>query len=129
MLKRRSLPGTLDPSAAVSWGILGPDEALDAAVLAAAENRLLEPGAAQGVPDLDVAVCATDRESKRRDTAAGFGGGGVREGERIDRLRVIGDETAAVDIHDGGGCALRLYEGCVGRFAVDRAFFFPLSSC
>lgn len=83
-------------------GVHRPRQSFDAAILSPAQDRLLEPGAAQGVPDLDIAIGTADREPERLDTSSSeISGWGVRERKGIDSLRVVGDEAAAVDIHGG----------------------------
>ena len=94
-------------------GIERPRESFDTPIFSTAQNRLLEPGASHRVPDLDIAICATNRESKSRDTSSGqTGGWGVGKCERINRLGIEWDETTAMDIHYRQRLCLRLVLEC-----------------
>ncbi|KAF3805901.1 U3 small nucleolar RNA-associated protein 4 [Colletotrichum gloeosporioides] len=81
-------------------GVGHPDEAVDGAVCAGAEDGLLEPGAIEGVPDLDVAVRAADGEAREGGVLL-RAGGGVGEGEGVDGGGRVRDEAAAVEVHCG----------------------------
>lgn len=81
-------------------GVGHPDEAVDGAVCAGAEDGLLEPGAVEGVPDLDVAIRAADGEAGEGGVLL-RAGGGVGEGEGVDGGGRVRDEAAAVEVHRG----------------------------
>jgi hypothetical protein len=81
--------------------VLCPCQALDAAVLAAVENLLLQPCAVGRVPDFNVAVGAPHGEPQRLGLLVAMLGLDVREGEGVDGRRREGHESGAVDVHGG----------------------------
>ncbi|GKT92080.1 LOW QUALITY PROTEIN: hypothetical protein Ct61P_09930 [Colletotrichum tofieldiae] len=83
-------------------GLVHPDEAVDGAVRAGAQDGLLVPGAGERVPDLNVAIRAADREAREGGLVLGAGGR-VGEGEGVDGGGRVGDEAAAMEIHCEGG--------------------------
>lgn len=89
-------------------GVGYPDQAVDAPVIAAGNQELLVPGTIERVPDLDVAIGATNSEAHLNVLLevllAGWDWreGGVGECDSVDGGSGIGNEATPVNIHDGG---------------------------
>lgn len=96
-------PGLANQDAAVAEVLVrfvDPDQAVDAAILAAADDELLVPGAAGGVPDLNVTIGAAYSQTGDGGMLA-VSGPGMRKGDGVDGGRLVRDESTAMDIH---GC-------------------------